>query len=465
MEYISTRGKTDAVAFTDAVMMGLASDKGLLVPQEIPQVKDKLKLWKSLPYKELAFEVMSLFATDVPSDDLKRLINDSYSTFDHDEVTPVVKVGDKFILELFHGPTLAFKDVALQFLGNMFEYILEKKGGLLNILGATSGDTGSAAIYGVRGKEKINIFVMHPHNRVSPVQERQMTTVLDSNVYNIAIDGSFDDAQRILKDTFSDLDFKAKHSLGAVNSVNWCRILGQIVYYFYGAFRVQEQTGAEKVQFSVPTGNFGDIFAGYIAYMMGAPIQKLILATNENDILNRFFNTGKYEMGAVSTTISPSMDIQVASNFERWCYFHFNKDSSKVTELFEGFSNGTAIEVEKDESGDIDPVISAGVGATQGTLSTIKKYWGECNYLLDPHTAVGVYVAEQIADSNAPIICLATAHPAKFKKAIIDATGEDIAHHPKIDGLDKLPTRCEVLPADIDVIKNYMDASLESTGN
>lgn len=461
MKYISTRGKTDPIAFTDAVMMGLAPDKGLLVPESIPQIQDKLEAWKSLSYKDLAFEIMSLFTTDIPAGDLKQLINDSYSTFDFEEVTPVVKAGDKYILELFHGPTLAFKDVALQFLGNMFEYILEKKGGNLNILGATSGDTGSAAIYGVRGKEKINIFVMHPHNRVSPVQERQMTSVLDSNVYNIAIDGSFDDAQSILKETFADLDFKNEHSLGAVNSVNWCRILGQIVYYFYGAFRVQEQTGAEKVQFSVPTGNFGDIFAGYIAYMMGAPIQKLILATNENDILNRFFNTGKYEMGDVNITISPSMDIQVASNFERWCYFHFNKDSAKLTELFEGFAAGNAISVEKDENGDIDPVISAGLGATEGTLAVIKKYWSEHNYLLDPHTAVGVYVAEQIAEEGTPVVCLATAHPAKFKQAIIDATGEDIAHHPKIDGLDTLPTRCEVLAADIDVIKNYMDSSLK----
>ena len=460
MKYVSTRGKTDPVSFKEAVMMGLAPDKGLLVPESIPQIQDKLEAWKSLSYTDLAFEIMSLFTTDMPDEDLKKLIATSYSTFDADEVTPVVKAGDKYILELFHGPTLAFKDVALQFLGNIFEYILEEQGGELNILGATSGDTGSAAIYGVRGKDKINIFVMHPHNRVSPVQERQMTSVLDSNVYNIAIDGSFDDAQSILKETFADLDFKNEHSLGAVNSVNWCRILGQVVYYFYGAFRVQEETGAEKVQFSVPTGNFGDIFAGYIAYMMGAPIQKLILATNENDILNRFFNTGKYEMGDVNLTISPSMDIQIASNFERWCYFHFDKDSVKLTELFEGFASGQPIAVDKDTNGAIDPIISAGIGETEGTLAVIKKYWEEHNYLLDPHTAVGVYVAEKIAEDSTPVICLATAHPAKFKQAIIDATGEDLAHHSKIDGLDTLPTRCEVLPADINVIKDYMDKSL-----
>ena len=459
MKYISTRGQTEPISFMETVMMGLATDKGLLIPSEIPNVKDSIKEWSNLSYTELAFEIMSLFATDVPEDDLKSIIKESYSTFDSAEVTPSVKVGDRYILELFHGPTLAFKDVALQFLGNMFEYILEKKGGELNILGATSGDTGSAAIYGVRGKEKINIFVMHPHKRVSPVQELQMTTVVDDNVHNIAIDGSFDDAQSILKDTFGDLDFKSEFNLGAVNSVNWCRILGQITYYFYSALQVMKQTGSEEVQFSIPTGNFGDIFAGYVAYMMGLPVKKLILATNENDILNRFFNTGIYEAGQVNKTVSPSMDIQVASNFERWCYFHLNKDSEKLRELFEGFAAGEKIKFDI-EDGKIDPVIVAGKGTTETTLSTISKYWKENNYLLDPHTAVGVYVAEQLEDAGVPTICLATAHPAKFKQAIIDAVGEDIAHHPKIDGLDDLPTRCEVLPADIEQIKNFIKSTL-----
>jgi len=263
----------EPVSFLDAVMTGLAPDGGLLLPESLPDVSDKLEAWKNLSYQELAFEVMSLFTTDMPTDDLKGLIEKSYSTFRADDVTPVVPVGDLHILELWHGPTLAFKDVALQFLGNLFEYILEKRGGELNILGATSGDTGSAAIYGVRGKENINIFIMHPEGRTSPIQEKQMTSVLDDNVFNLAVEGTFDDCQHLMKSIFNDVAFKHEHSLGSVNSVNWARVLAQTVYYFYAAFRVQERTGAEKVQFSVPTGNFGDILAGYLAAQMGLPVK------------------------------------------------------------------------------------------------------------------------------------------------------------------------------------------------
>ncbi|MBQ6472996.1 MAG: threonine synthase, partial [Victivallales bacterium] len=300
-QYISTRGGVSPVDFPAAVMMGLADDGGLLLPAEIPDVSAQLDSWRKLSYRDLAYEVMSPFVGEsIAESDLRTLINRSYDAFDTPEVIPVVPVGGVYVAELFHGPTLAFKDVALQFLGNLFEHQLKRTGGRLNILGATSGDTGSAAIHGVRGKAGVDIFIMFPEGRVSPLQERQMTTVADSNVHCIAVTGTFDDGQRVLKSVFNDIPFKRKYSLGAVNSVNWARVLAQVVYYFWSAFRVQDATGAAAVQVTVPTGNFGDIFAGYVAKRMGAPISRLVLATNENDILSRFFTTGCYSLGEVS---------------------------------------------------------------------------------------------------------------------------------------------------------------------
>ncbi|HNX27719.1 MAG TPA: threonine synthase, partial [Phycisphaerae bacterium] len=319
MKYISTRGGISPIEFQDAVMMGLADDGGLVIPESIPCVAGRLAELARLSYPELAYEILHLFATDIPQKDLHDIVTRTYNPQAFEGgVAPVVPVGDVFIQELWHGPTLAFKDVALQLLGNLFEYVLAHRGGRLNILGATSGDTGSAAIYGVRGKAGINIFIMHPAGRVSPIQERQMTSVLDGNVHNIAVDGSFDDCQNIMKTLSADLDFKRKYSLGAVNSVNWARVLAQVVYYFSGVFDVQRATGAKTVRIAVPTGNFGDVLAGWYAVKMGLPVSKLILATNENDILARFFNTGRYSIGKVFQTLSPSMDIQVASNFERY---------------------------------------------------------------------------------------------------------------------------------------------------
>ncbi|MDW7758450.1 MAG: threonine synthase, partial [Desulfuromonadales bacterium] len=289
MRYLSTRGKVRNLTFKDAVMMGLADDGGLLLPESIPALTPgDIAAFSKLAYPELAFQILSRFVGDIPAADLKDLIDRSYQSFTHPEVTPVVHKDGVYILELFHGPTLAFKDVALQFLGNLFEYLLKERGQKMNILGATSGDTGSAAIYGVRGKENINIFILHPHGKVSPIQELQMTTVVDPNVFNLAIRGTFDDGQRIVKEAFGDLAFKEKYSLGAVNSINWARVLAQVVYYFYAWGRVSAETGCQEIYFSVPTGNFGDIFAGYIARRMGLPIRRLILATNENNILCRF---------------------------------------------------------------------------------------------------------------------------------------------------------------------------------
>ena len=452
MKYVSTRGGVDPISFKDAVMMGMASDGGLLIPESFPNISDKLEAWKSLSFQELALEIFSLYIDDIPKENLKELIENSYSTFEHDLVTPVSKLNKVDILELFHGPTLAFKDVALQFLGNTFEYILAERNGKLNILGATSGDTGSAAIQGVRGKDNIHIFIMHPDGKTSPLQALQMTSVLDDNVYNIAIEGTFDDCQNIMKETFADLEYKNTYHLGAVNSVNWARILAQTVYYFHAYNQVAE-TG-QKLSFSVPTGNFGDIFAGFIARSMGLPVDKLILATNENDILSRFFNSGVYEMGNVNFTISPAMDIQIASNFERYLYFLVGKNSGRVNSLMNEFKSTGKMVLSQDEMKNNECFISASAG-TDKTLATIKKYWENEDYILDPHTAVGVSVAESV-NLDSRIVCLSTAHPAKFPDAISDATGKDIAKHPTLDALKGAQTRCQNLPANKEAIQKFL---------
>jgi threonine synthase len=448
MRYISTRGGGEPLQFKDTILAGLARDGGLFLPESVPDVRSRLASWSTLAYPDLAFELIRLFADDIPEAALRGIVAQSYSTFRHAEVTPVVPVGPLHVLELFHGPTLAFKDVALQFLGNLFEYVLGETGGEMNIVAATSGDTGSAAIYGVRGRARIRIFVMHPHGRVSPVQERQMTTVLDANVRNFAVEGTFDDCQDIVKELFNDLDFRDACKLGAVNSINWARVLAQIVYYFYAAFRVQAATGAQKVRFAVPTGNFGDIFAGYMAWKMGLPIDTLVLATNENDILSRYLTTGVYRLGDVAPTLSPSMDIQVASNFERYLYYLAGEDAAKLKHWMAEFKAKGSLTT----PGATHGCLVAGRGDTALTLATIREYWDRYRYLLDPHTAVGVAVGSQFLDASVPMICLATAHPAKFGAAIMRATGEDLAHHPLLDALSGLPTRMDVVPAETAVI-------------
>lgn len=457
-KYISTRGQVAPIDFSQAVMMGLAEDGGLLLPMEIPNCQDKLDKWKNLSYQELAFEIMRLYcAGSLSEEDLQELIKESYSTFDSKEIVPLKKLSaELYLAELFHGPTLAFKDVALQFLGNLFAYLLKKNSGKLNIVGATSGDTGSAAIYGLKGKENINIFILYPEGRVSPIQEMQMASVPDVNVHCLAIEGTFDDGQRIVKEIFNDLDFKQKYSLGAVNSVNWARILAQVVYYFWSAFRVQELQGAKtEVQFSVPTGNFGDIFAGYVAMKMGAPIKRLILATNENDILSRFFNSGEYSLGSVQATLSPSMDIQVASNFERYLYYRCDENAKTLNKLMEEFAvNGKIILEGNDED------FAAAKVNTEETLQTIKKYKEKINYILDPHSAVGVKAAEKNTLPKLPCICLATAHPGKFHEAIEKALGSNSeAKHPKLEELKGKKLRKTIIPANVNEVKRVIVAS------
>ncbi len=460
MRYISTRGKIDPIGFKEAVMMGLALDGGLLLPDPIPSVDSfTLRRWKDLSYPGLALEVMRLFINDISDSVFKTLIQDAYSSFDTPEVTPIVRSGDYYILELFHGPTLAFKDIALQLLGELFSYLLKEKHSKMNILGATSGDTGSAAIYGVKGKENINIFILYPEGRVSEVQALQMTTVPEENVFNIAVQGTFDDCQAIVKAIFNQLEFKRQYHLGSVNSINWARVLAQIVYYVYAVLRLKGDAGDGPINFSVPTGNFGDIFAGYIAgKLIQGNIGRLILATNENDILTQFVLQGRYARSQVIPTISPSMDIQVASNFERYLYYLYNQDPERVREAMSSFAEEGEIQFSQEEQAQARRDF-ASVSIDQAiTISTIREIYRETGYVLDPHSAVGVAAAEMLRHDlpEGPIVCLATAHPAKFPEAVSRAIGREPERPERLRGIEDRPSRYKVLPADIDAIKGYI---------
>lgn len=453
MRYISTRGQTDKVSFKDAVMMGLAEDGGLLLPENVPSVKDRLDQLSTLSYKDLAYEIISLFTDDISEKDLKTLIEKSYASFETEEVAPVVKKGGVYIQELFHGPTFAFKDVALQLLGNLFEYILKERNDRLNIIGATSGDTGSAAIYGVRGKQNINIFILHPQGRVSPVQEMQMTSVTAANVHNLAIKGTFDDAQNIVKAAFGDIDFKKKYKLGAVNSINWARVLAQIVYYFYGYFQAQKQ-GAGKVRFVVPTGNFGNIFAGYFAKQMGLPLDRIVLATNENNILSRFIADGDYSTKEVVQTYSPSMDIQIASNFERYLYYLYGMDSAVLRDKMNELKQTGRIAFSEAQMAKVRGEFATFSTSNELTESTIAGFYGETGYVLDPHTACGVAAALEMADAD--YVCLSTAHPAKFPEVVEKATGKPPVKPAGIAALENLEKKCTVIDNDLQKVKDFV---------
>jgi len=454
MKYISTRGQTEAMGFQDAVLTGLAPDGGLMIPESIPDVRDQLEYWATLSYQDVTFEIMKLYV-DIQERELKSLIERSYAAFRHPEIAPAIQVGSVHLLELFYGPTLAFKDIALQFLGNFFEHTLSERDLQLNILAATSGDTGSAAIHGVRGCNRINIFVMYPKGRIAPLQEKQMTSVRAPNVFNLAVEGTFDDCQRIMKNTFQNLDFKNRYSLGAVNSVNWARVLAQIVYYFSAGLYIMEQNKSSSVRFAVPTGNFGDILAGYYAYRMGLPISKLILATNENDILTRFFNQGLYTRAPVVSTLSPSMDIQIASNFERYLYYKKNEDGDALNQTMKEFAETGEIKIPVGDGGTVDELFVAGVGTTEDTLKIIQSYHQKYGYILDPHTAVGVHVGSQCQATDEPLVCLATAHPSKFPAAIKEAIGRDVRHE-ITDAVMNAPTRCEELPAEEEAVQQFL---------
>lgn len=420
MEYISTRGNVEAKGFIDTVLMGLADDGGLMVPAQIPVISpEKLEEWRSLSYQELFLEIFSYYTNDeIPYEDLKKMAATSYGNFRTPEVTPLHKVNDSlYVLELFHGPTFAFKDVALQFMGELYSYIAKVRGEIIHILGATSGDTGAAAIQGVRGKEGIKICILHPHGKVSKVQELQMTTVDDSNVLNLSVEGNFDDCQKVIKELFADLDFKGRYHLRAINSINFVRILAQTVYYFYAYLQI-DGSAEKKINFSVPSGNFGNIFSGYLAKKMGLPINKLIIATNENNILERFVLTGEYKPGSFTGTYSPSMDIQVASNFERYLYYLVDEDAVKLSAYMAELQTEGKITVAGEAFAQVQQDFAALGVKNQMCLDTIGKYEKEYGYLLDPHTACGIAAYEAFSGKDETAITFATAHPAKFDEAI-----------------------------------------------
>lgn len=424
MKYISTRGKAPALAFADVVLAGLAEDGGLYVPEQLPKFSNaEIAGWAGLSYQELAFKIMAPFvAGELPEDDLRGLIEQSYQRFRHPAIAPLVQTAhNEWVLELFQGPTLAFKDFALQFLGNLLDYILKKRGERVVIMGATSGDTGSAAIEGCRHCDNLDIFILHPHNRVSDVQRRQMTTVADSNVHNIALEGNFDDCQNLVKASFGDQSFlPAGRKLAAVNSINWARIMAQIVYYFYAALAL----GAphRPVAFSVPTGNFGDIFAGYLARQMGLPVEQLIVATNANDILHRCLSANDHSTSELVHSLSPSMDIMVSSNFERLLFDLYDRDGMAIAGLMAGFKQTGKLELSAAALAKARELFSSYRLDDQGMLAVIADVYDKTEYLLDPHTAVGVEAARQVRRHNdIPMICLATAHPAKFPEAVTKA--------------------------------------------
>lgn len=421
MRFISTRGNVEPKGFIDTVLMGLADDGGLMIPEVIPVVSDEqLASWRGLSYQELFLKIFAYYTNDeIPEADLKEMAAKSYSSFRTPEVTPLHKVNNSLsILELFHGPTFAFKDVALQFMGELYSYISKKRGEIIHILGATSGDTGAAAIAGVRGKEGIKICILHPHEKVSKVQELQMTTVDDANVLNLSVKGNFDDCQKIIKDLFADLDFKSKYHLRAINSINFVRILAQTVYYFYAYLQLSEEDAKKTVNISVPSGNFGNIFSGFLAKKMGLPIGKLIIATNENNILERFVRTGEYKPGDFKVTHSPSMDIQVASNFERYLYYLLDQDAAKIKDLMDDFKVNGKITIEGELLKQVQRDFAALGVSNDQCLATIDKYNKQNGYLLDPHTACGIAAYEEFNGEGEVGITFATAHPAKFNESI-----------------------------------------------
>ncbi|KAF3915190.1 hypothetical protein ABW20_dc0106495 [Dactylellina cionopaga] len=524
--YLSTRGGSSGFSFEDTVLKGLASDGGLFIPEEIPTLPaDWQESWSTLSFQELAFNIFSAYISpsEISASDLRSLIERSYSTFRKPEITPLVTLREAerlHLLELFHGPTFAFKDVALQFVGNLFEYFLERRNRdkkeedkeSLTVIGATSGDTGSAAIYGLRGKKNISVFILHPKGKISPIQEAQMTSVLDENVHNLAVVGTFDNCQDIVKELFADTDFNALHKLGAVNSINWARILAQIVYYFHSYFALLKlypsSTPEElKPRFVVPTGNFGDVLAGYFAKRMGLPIAKLVIATNENDILDRFWKSGTYEIHAVSgkeaeggisadgvkahgfgvkETLSPAMDILVSSNFERllW-YLAFESDqgelqerqaraSAKVKEMMAALKKERGFSVTKQmlELAKVD--FESERVSDEQTVETIREIYttADPKYILDPHSSVGVtaalrYTASNEADSTHQV-CLSTAHPAKFSHAVDLALNGVGGYHfddvlpDQFKGLAVVEKRVEYVPkAESGLVKEAVERLLE----
>jgi threonine synthase len=476
MKYISTRGQSPALSFSEILLGGLAPDGGLYLPEQYPQFSDAdLTAMRGMNYRELAFAILSRLVhdSDIPHSDLKAIIDKTYRAEVYgfaragqsaEDITPTLRLEDNlYLLSLSNGPTLAFKDMAMQLLGNLFEYVLSKTGQTTNILGATSGDTGSAAEYAMRGKKGVRVFMLSPYQKMSRFQTAQMFSLQDDNIFNIAVKGVFDDAQDIVKAVSNDHGFKAQYKIGAVNSINWGRIAAQIVYYFKGYLAVT-QDNTQKVSFTVPSGNFGNVCAGHIARMMGLPVDQLIVATNENDVLDEFFRTGVYApRGAANTyhTSSPSMDISKASNFERFVYDLVGQDSARVRELWTAVDHGGKFDLNAD--GYFDQVSDFGFVSGSSNhadrLQTIRASKQKYGVTIDTHTADGLKVALEKRDPQVPMLVLETALPAKFEDAIVEALGEAPERPASLNGLEDLPQRSTVMDASVDAVKAFIVAN------
>ncbi len=473
MRYLSTRGNSPPKNFTEILLAGLAPDGGLYLPESYPQITSvELSEWRDLPYHALAFKVLEKFITDIPAGDLKTLIDRTYTAAVYcnlrpgdaaAEITPLRTLEPGLhLLELSNGPTLAFKDMAMQLLGNLFEYVLAKSGAELNILGATSGDTGSSAEYAMRGKRGIRVFMLSPHGKMSRFQTAQMFSLQDPNIFNIAVRGVFDDCQDIVKNVSNDHAFKNRYRIGTVNSINWARVAAQIVYYFKGYFAAT-RSNHEQVSFAVPSGNFGNICAGHIARRMGLPIRKLILATNENDVLDEFFRTGVYRPRATAQTFqtsSPSMDISKASNFERFVFDLVGRDATTVRELWSKVDAGGAFDLS--QTGHFAGI--AKFGMVSGTsshadrLATIRRVWEQYGVMIDTHTADGLKVGLERREPGVPLVCLETALPVKFEETIHEALGREPERPAGLAGIESLPQRFEVMAADVQAVKDFIAA-------
>lgn len=471
MRYISTRGQSAPQAFCDILLGGLAPDGGLYLPESYPQVsRADLDVWRQLSYADLAYEILSKFITDIPADDLKAIVAKTYTADvyrftrnggDASQITPLTKLEDGlYTQELSNGPTLAFKDMAMQLLGNLFEYVLDKRGESINILGATSGDTGSAAEYAMRGKHNVKVFMLSPDGKMSAFQRAQMYSLTDANIFNIAVRGMFDDAQDIVKAVSNDAAFKKQYKIGAVNSINWARVAAQIVYYFQGYF-LATQTNDEQVSFCVPSGNFGNICAGHIARMMGLPIKQLVLATNENDVLDEFFRTGIYRprtSAETSVTSSPSMDISKASNFERFVFDLVGRDPVVIRDLWSKVDQGKAFDLSTTVYWKDLPKFGFVSGRSSHTdrINTIRFAQGRYQVMLDTHTADGLKVALEKRQPGVPMIVLETAQPAKFEETIREALGAEPVRPAELAGIENLEQHVVVMDPDVEAIKRFV---------
>lgn len=465
MKYISTRGRAPALNFEQVLLAGLASDGGLYVPESLPEFsREDIASMAGLDYPQLAQKIIAPFVDDcVPAEDLRVIIAETYAEFRHNAVAPLVQIdANQWVLELFHGPTLAFKDFALQLLGRLLDYVLERKHQKVVILGATSGDTGSAAIEGCKRCKNIDIFILHPHNRVSDVQRRQMTTVAGDNIHNLAVEGNFDDCQAMVKASFGDQGFLPEdRSLVAVNSINWARIMAQIVYYFYAA--VALGAPSRPVAFSVPTGNFGDIFAGYLARQMGLPIERLIIATNRNDVLHRALTSATYGRQALEHSLSPSMDITVSSNFERLLFDLYDRDGAAISELMQAFDDDE-IRFNDQAMACARALFSSHCVSDEQTCEQIASTWRECEYLLDPHSAVGVRAAlDSDVAADTPVVTLATAHPAKFPAAIKQSgLRQEVALPLHLKDLFEREEQLDVVPNNLAAVQMFITDNIKA---